>query len=63
MMYDSVSREVLYSILNEFGIHMKLIRPIKFVQMKRLLVYADDVKILSEKINYINKNTETLFRG
>ena len=27
--YDSVSREVVYNILTEFGILMKLIRPIK----------------------------------
>jgi len=29
--YDSVSREVLYSILIEFGIPMKLVRLIKYV--------------------------------
>ena len=27
--YDSVRREVLCNILIEFGIHMKLVRPIK----------------------------------
>jgi len=27
--YDSVRREVLYNILSEFGIPMKLVRPIK----------------------------------
>ena len=27
--YDSVRREILYNIFNEFGIHMKLLRLIK----------------------------------
>jgi hypothetical protein len=29
MIHDSVRREVLYSILIEFGVHMKLVRLIK----------------------------------
>jgi hypothetical protein len=34
--YDSVRREVLYDILIEFGISMKLIRLIKCVRMKHI---------------------------
>jgi len=32
--YDSVRREVLWHILSEFGIHLKLVRLIKSVCMK-----------------------------
>jgi len=32
--YDSVRREVLYKILKEFGIPMKLVKLIKYVYMQ-----------------------------
>jgi hypothetical protein len=64
--YDSVQREVLYIILIESGVAMKLVRLIKLCLLLKLswtlplLAYADDVNLLGDNIDTINKNTDTL---
>jgi len=51
--YDSVIREVLYNILSEFGILMKLVRLIKMC-LNETYIKVRTGKLLSDK--YPNQN-------
>jgi hypothetical protein len=59
--YDSVRREVLYNILIDFEVPMKLVkRGLKLNGTHQLLSYADDVNVLGIDIDTKKKKTYKL---